>query len=411
MYCYDVGRLMMTALATARPLTGVGVKQALEKIKMLPAATGAPGTRLRFGKSSGTAGWAVSFWSPAACCPTPAASSCTAPSRACSNLPRCHDHPRHPMGDGFGRTAQLREVIDRPDLELVGLYVYSPSKVGVDAGALVGRPPTGVLATNEASAILDWMRTSFCTLPVKHSPTTPIPKTSSRCSRPAKTSSRQLRTTTCRPSAPTPTSASNRACPEAGTRFHAEGEHPGFMFERLATSITALSQRVDKITVQEFVDCRAVTAREMLVDLMGMGKAPEEITVESAMFRAISLQYEQSLAAAADVLGSELRRDQARHQDGDGAIRRRGRMRHTARRIGCRPDPFVVRLSGWCAGAGRRGVLDCRRRHPRLGCRARRPVPRPRHRRRRRRRCGWSSPSATTRSIFLESRAVSSRSR
>ena len=80
----------------------------------------------------------------------------------------------------------------------------------------------------------------------------------------------------------------NRACAEGGTRFHAAGEHPGFMFERLATSLTALSQRVDKITVQEFVDCRAVTAREMLVDLMGMGKRPEEITIDSAMFRAIS---------------------------------------------------------------------------------------------------------------------------
>ena len=77
------------------------------------------------------------------------------------------------------------------------------------------------------------------------------------------------------------------------------------MFERLATSLTALSQRVDKITVQEFVDCRAVTAREMLVDLMGMGKSPEEITVDSAMFRAVSSQYEQSLAATADVLGLE----------------------------------------------------------------------------------------------------------
>jgi len=49
-YCYDVGRLMMSALAGARPLCGPGVKEALEKIKMMPAATGAPGTRLRFGK-------------------------------------------------------------------------------------------------------------------------------------------------------------------------------------------------------------------------------------------------------------------------------------------------------------------------------------------------------------------------
>jgi branched-chain amino acid transport system substrate-binding protein len=50
LYCYDVGRMMMLALAGARPLTGAGVKDALERIKMLPAATGAPGTRLRFGR-------------------------------------------------------------------------------------------------------------------------------------------------------------------------------------------------------------------------------------------------------------------------------------------------------------------------------------------------------------------------
>ena len=50
--------------------------------------------------------------------------------------------------------AQLREVVDRPDLELVGLFVYDPAKVGVDAGELVGRPPTGVAATNDKAAIL-----------------------------------------------------------------------------------------------------------------------------------------------------------------------------------------------------------------------------------------------------------------
>ena len=79
-----------------------------------------------------------------------------------------------------------------------------------------------------------------------------------------------------------------QACERAGTRFHAAGEHPGFMFERLATAVTALSQRVDKITVQEFVDCSGVSRKEMLVDLMGMGKQPEDITIDSPMFRAVS---------------------------------------------------------------------------------------------------------------------------
>jgi len=41
---------MMLALGAARPLSGRGVKDALEKIKMLPAASGAPGTRMRFGR-------------------------------------------------------------------------------------------------------------------------------------------------------------------------------------------------------------------------------------------------------------------------------------------------------------------------------------------------------------------------
>ena len=45
-----------------------------------------------------------------------------------SNRRRCRDDPRRPVGHRFGGTAQLREVIDDPDLELVGLFVYSPSK-------------------------------------------------------------------------------------------------------------------------------------------------------------------------------------------------------------------------------------------------------------------------------------------
>ena len=45
-----MARVIMTAISDARPLTGRGVKEALERIKMLPAASGAPGTRLRFGR-------------------------------------------------------------------------------------------------------------------------------------------------------------------------------------------------------------------------------------------------------------------------------------------------------------------------------------------------------------------------
>jgi hypothetical protein len=42
----------------------------------------------------------------------------------------------------------------RPDLELVGVWVHNPDKVGKDAGALAGLEPIGVTATNDADALI-----------------------------------------------------------------------------------------------------------------------------------------------------------------------------------------------------------------------------------------------------------------
>jgi 2,4-diaminopentanoate dehydrogenase len=100
----------------------------------------------------------------------------------------------------------------------------------------------------------------------------------------------------------------NRACRDGNSRFYAAGEHPGLIFERLATAVTALSQRVDCITVQELVDCSGISESGMLVDLMGMGKRRDEITVDAPMFRAVSRQYEQALHGAAGVLNCPIDR-------------------------------------------------------------------------------------------------------
>jgi 4-hydroxy-tetrahydrodipicolinate reductase len=57
-------------------------------------------------------------------------------------------------GSGAVGTSGLRGVIGHPDLELVGQYVWSPEKVGVDSGALCGLPDTGVLATDDWDQLL-----------------------------------------------------------------------------------------------------------------------------------------------------------------------------------------------------------------------------------------------------------------
>jgi len=49
-YGHDVANAIVHALAKARPLSPRGVKEALERVKMLPAASGAAGTRISFGQ-------------------------------------------------------------------------------------------------------------------------------------------------------------------------------------------------------------------------------------------------------------------------------------------------------------------------------------------------------------------------
>lgn len=47
---HDVATVIARGLAAARPLTGEGVKSGIEQVKLVPSASGAPGTFLRFGR-------------------------------------------------------------------------------------------------------------------------------------------------------------------------------------------------------------------------------------------------------------------------------------------------------------------------------------------------------------------------
>jgi hypothetical protein len=59
------------------------------------------------------------------------------------------------VGTGLTGSVALRAIIDDPALELAGLKVSSPAKVGADAGQLCGRPDVGIMATDDMTAILD----------------------------------------------------------------------------------------------------------------------------------------------------------------------------------------------------------------------------------------------------------------
>lgn len=57
-------------------------------------------------------------------------------------------------GTGYLGSQGVAQILRDPALELVGLKVASPAKVGRDAGEIVGSPATGVIATDDERALL-----------------------------------------------------------------------------------------------------------------------------------------------------------------------------------------------------------------------------------------------------------------
>jgi hypothetical protein len=205
-----------------------------------------------------------------------------------------------------GRAA-LQEIIENPDYQLVGVLVYDPAKVGQDAGALCGLPPTtGVLATSNKDEII-----ALGADVVIHaaSKAHAVETNAEDICRILAAGTNVISTTSYNhlPTYGADTEAAFvDACRAGGSRFHAAGENPGFMFERLVATVTGLSKTIDRIDLYEATDVSAVDSRPMLVDLMGMGRPPADVCVDSPIIRKLDLAYRQALNATADVLGVSL---------------------------------------------------------------------------------------------------------
>ena len=57
-------------------------------------------------------------------------------------------------GTGMIGRAALDGILNHPDLELVGVYVQSPEKIGKNVGEFIGRPSVGVVTTNSWDELL-----------------------------------------------------------------------------------------------------------------------------------------------------------------------------------------------------------------------------------------------------------------
>jgi 2,4-diaminopentanoate dehydrogenase len=205
-----------------------------------------------------------------------------------------------------GRAALL-ELIENPDFQLAGVLVYDPAKAGRDAAELCGLDaPTGVQATVDKDAIValdaDVVVHAASKAHAVESNAEDICRLLAAGTTVVTTTSYNHLPTY----GPDVEAAFAQACRTGQSRFHAAGENPGFMFERLITTVTGLSKSIDRIDLYEAVDVSGIDSRPMLIDLMGMGRPPKDVSADSPIIAKLDTAYRQALNATAEVLGITL---------------------------------------------------------------------------------------------------------
>lgn len=208
----------------------------------------------------------------------------------------------------MGRTC-LQAVIDHPELELAGLYVYGDRKAGRDAGDIAKRAPVGVTATREIEEILA-LDADVVIHAARLDP--PFERHDEDICRLLRSGKNVLSINGGTfpdhwPEARRKTlDAAGR---EGGASFMGAGLNPGFCAERLAVLATGVCSHVDRVTIHELVDCRPVKSPEYVFDVIGFGSAVDEIDPNAADFtpaRTMNALFEEVVACVGDRLGWKL---------------------------------------------------------------------------------------------------------
>ena len=161
-----------------------------------------------------------------------------------------------------------------PDLNLVGLWVHSDSKAGRDAGEICGIEPLGVIASNDAEALLDLDADCICYM--ANSDLRPDGVIDEICSMLAagfnvvNTSYVPLLYPTA--AGPGVHERLETACREGGSSFYTSGIDPGFGNVGLAVHALAMCKEVQTVRMMEIVNYATWDNPFTMFEIMGFGK-------------------------------------------------------------------------------------------------------------------------------------------
>ena len=206
---------------------------------------------------------------------------------------------------GVGRAA-IGAIARHPDLELVGCWVHSADKAGLDAGEVAGVGTLGVTTTSDVDAVVA-LGADCCV----YAPILPDPDVVTRLL--------EAGTNVVTPLGwffPHPADAADleAACAAGGTTLHGTGIHPGGVTEKLPLVLSALSGEVTHVRAEEWSDIRTYDAPAVVGGIMLFGTTPEEAAA-SIMPAVLGAGFGQSIRMVADALGFDLDPDiRSRHE-------------------------------------------------------------------------------------------------
>lgn len=195
--------------------------------------------------------------------------------------------------------AALKHFIENPTLELVGVYVTNPAKVGQDAGDLVGLPKTGVIATNDVETLI--ALEADCVLFAG------LVKDSDLFCRLLRSGKNVI--SPAGPFFPTERYKAEfdlleEACQAGGVSFHGCGIHPGFSGDILPLTLARLMNRIDLIEVTEVID--KIKNPMVYTEMMGFGRDPDELLANPSRSPEAPFAFEGSMRMVIEGLGKTI---------------------------------------------------------------------------------------------------------
>jgi len=176
-------------------------------------------------------------------------------------------------------TYSLRAILNHPELELAGVWVHSEKKAGRDAGDLCGVGDVGVVATNDADALLEMDADCVCYTATADLRLMEAVDDVCRILLSGKNVVSSSIVPLVHPGhmGPAVQQKLEDACRQGDASLWFNGIDPGFANDVLPLTLSGMCERWTEIRIREVVNYATYDQPEVVLGTMGFGKPMDEI--------------------------------------------------------------------------------------------------------------------------------------